>query len=288
MSDSRAIGLFDSGVGGLTVLREVRRRLPRESTVYLGDNARAPYGSRPDEQVIALSGECLDWLLRTGRQGRRGRLQHLLIGGPRPAPGTQPRAGPGHHRAGRGSGGAGDPVGTHRGHRHRDHGADPAPSRGPSRWTAPTATSGPVGTPELVPLVESGELDGPHVATVVRRVAGAGDGCRGWRPSTRCSWAVPTTRCWDRSSPPPSVRTCRSSILPRPSRSRWRCCWRPMTWPRRRITRRPTSCAPRAIQTSSDARRSACSGVPCPRSGMCPWRAASRAAWPFASVGVSR
>ena len=62
MSDTRPIGVFDSGVGGLTVLREVVRRLPRESTVYLGDNARAPYGPRSDEEVRAFSAECLDEL----------------------------------------------------------------------------------------------------------------------------------------------------------------------------------------------------------------------------------
>jgi len=64
MSDPRPIGLFDSGVGGLTVLREVRRRLPRESTIYLGDNARAPYGPRRDEEVVRFSAECLDHLMR--------------------------------------------------------------------------------------------------------------------------------------------------------------------------------------------------------------------------------
>ena len=55
VSDPRPIGVFDSGVGGLTVLREIVRRLPRESTIYLGDNARAPYGTRPDEEVAAFS-----------------------------------------------------------------------------------------------------------------------------------------------------------------------------------------------------------------------------------------
>jgi glutamate racemase len=40
--DSRPIGVFDSGVGGLTVLSELQRRLPDEATVYLGDNARTP------------------------------------------------------------------------------------------------------------------------------------------------------------------------------------------------------------------------------------------------------
>jgi glutamate racemase len=62
VSDSRAVGFFDSGVGGLTVLREVVRRLPDESTVYLGDNARAPYGPRDDDEVRRFSAECLDEL----------------------------------------------------------------------------------------------------------------------------------------------------------------------------------------------------------------------------------
>jgi glutamate racemase len=62
MADPRPIGVFDSGVGGLTVLREIVRRSPAESTIYLGDNARAPYGVRPDDEVLAFSTECLDRL----------------------------------------------------------------------------------------------------------------------------------------------------------------------------------------------------------------------------------
>ena len=62
MSDPRPIGVFDSGVGGLTVLREIVRRLPAEPTIYLGDNARAPYGVRPDEEVLAFSTQSLDAL----------------------------------------------------------------------------------------------------------------------------------------------------------------------------------------------------------------------------------
>jgi len=62
MSDPRPIGVFDSGVGGLTVLREIIRRSPRESTVYLGDNARAPYGVRSDEEVLEFSTQSLDRL----------------------------------------------------------------------------------------------------------------------------------------------------------------------------------------------------------------------------------
>ena len=62
MADPRPIGVFDSGVGGLTVLREIVRRSPAESTIYLGDNARAPYGVRSDDEVLAFSTECLDRL----------------------------------------------------------------------------------------------------------------------------------------------------------------------------------------------------------------------------------
>jgi glutamate racemase len=63
MADPRPIGVFDSGVGGLTVLREIVRRTPHESLTYLGDNARAPYGTRPDAEVRRFSIECLDRLV---------------------------------------------------------------------------------------------------------------------------------------------------------------------------------------------------------------------------------
>jgi glutamate racemase len=64
VSDPRPIGVFDSGVGGLTVLREILRRLPFESTVYLGDNARAPYGTRTDDEVRRFSIQALDALVQ--------------------------------------------------------------------------------------------------------------------------------------------------------------------------------------------------------------------------------
>jgi glutamate racemase len=62
-ADPRPIGVFDSGVGGLTVLSEIRRRLPDESTIYLGDNARTPYGPRPADEVRRFTLECIGWLL---------------------------------------------------------------------------------------------------------------------------------------------------------------------------------------------------------------------------------
>jgi glutamate racemase len=63
VTDPRPIGVFDSGVGGLTVLREILRRTPDESTIYLGDNARAPYGTRPDEEVRSFSIQSIDLLV---------------------------------------------------------------------------------------------------------------------------------------------------------------------------------------------------------------------------------
>ncbi len=62
-TDPRPIGVFDSGVGGLTVLAELHRRLPAESTIYLGDNARMPYGPRPADEVRAFTLEAVEWLL---------------------------------------------------------------------------------------------------------------------------------------------------------------------------------------------------------------------------------
>jgi glutamate racemase len=60
------IGIFDSGIGGLTVARAVYERLPHESTVYFGDTARVPYGPKSPETVRRYSREILDWLLGQG------------------------------------------------------------------------------------------------------------------------------------------------------------------------------------------------------------------------------
>ena len=60
------IGVFDSGFGGLTVLREIERRLPQYDFLYLGDNARAPYGSRSFETVYAYTLEAVQWLFKQG------------------------------------------------------------------------------------------------------------------------------------------------------------------------------------------------------------------------------
>jgi len=56
------IGVFDSGVGGLTVLQEVHRQLPNESVVYFGDTARLPYGTRSPAEIVEYVYEILHWM----------------------------------------------------------------------------------------------------------------------------------------------------------------------------------------------------------------------------------
>ena len=168
MADPRPIGFFDSGVGGLTVLAEVVRRLPAESTVYLGDNGRAPYGTRSDEEVLRFSLECLDVLASRDvkavviacnttsavalRQARE-RYDMPVLGVIRPGAAAAALA----TRNGR--------VGVI---------ATPATVRSRAYFRAihdeeATVQVDEHATPELVPLVEAGKLDGDEAEAAVRR-----------------------------------------------------------------------------------------------------------------------
>ncbi len=67
MSGSSApVGVFDSGIGGLTVVREIERQLPHERIIYFGDTARVPYGPKSPETVQRYSREISDWLVGEG------------------------------------------------------------------------------------------------------------------------------------------------------------------------------------------------------------------------------
>ncbi|MGB3160841.1 glutamate racemase [Carnobacterium sp.] len=59
----QAIGFIDSGVGGLTVVKEAIRQLPNESIYYVGDTARCPYGPRPEEQILKFTWQMTQFLL---------------------------------------------------------------------------------------------------------------------------------------------------------------------------------------------------------------------------------
>ena len=166
MPDPRPIGFFDSGVGGLTVLREVVRRSPAESTIYLGDNARAPYGVRSDEEVMAFSTESLDMLAErdvkaivvacntstaVGLGTLRRRYDLPILGVIRP-------------------GASAAALAT----RNRRVGviATPATIRSHAYFGAikdenPAVEVYEHATPTLVPLVEAGDLSGPSAAAAV-------------------------------------------------------------------------------------------------------------------------
>ena len=168
MGDPRPIGFFDSGVGGLTVLREVTRRLPGESTIYLGDNGRTPYGPRPDDEVLRFSSECLDELTRREvkalvvacNTSTAVALPHLRRRYGVPILGVV-RPGATAAKLATRTGGVGVI-------------ATPATIRSHAYFEAikeedPFVEVYELATPELVPLVEAGMLDGPVVDATVRR-----------------------------------------------------------------------------------------------------------------------
>src|SRR6187401_762780 len=171
MSDPRPLGVFDSGVGGLTVLREIVRRSPNESTIYLGDNGRAPYGTRTDGEVLAFSTQALDALVErdvkaivvacntstaVGLAAFRRRYDLPVLGVIR-------------------AGAAAATLAT----RNRRVGviATPATIRSHAYFNAikdenPAIEVYEHATPALVPMVEAGELSGPEAeATVAAALA---------------------------------------------------------------------------------------------------------------------
>jgi len=167
MSDRRPIGFFDSGVGGLTVLREVMRRLPDESTIYIGDNARAPYGPRADDEVRAFSAECLDELAKRDVKAivvacntssaialptLRLRYDVPLLGVVRPGA-TAAALATRNQRVG-----VIATVGTVRSRAYFQA----------IKEEDPFVEVVEQATPDLVPLVEAGKLDGPLVEDVIR------------------------------------------------------------------------------------------------------------------------
>jgi glutamate racemase len=68
MDNKHAIGIFDSGYGGLSVFRSIANKLPQYNYIYLGDNARSPYGDHSFETVYQYTLECVEWLFAQGCQ----------------------------------------------------------------------------------------------------------------------------------------------------------------------------------------------------------------------------
>ena len=165
--DPRPIGVFDSGVGGLTVLSELRRRLPGEATTYLGDNGRAPYGPRPADEVLRFTLEATDWLLAqdvkllviacntaTARAlpDVRARSSVPVLGVIRPGALAVAAATRSRH------------VGVIATAGTVESGAYPAAIL----EAQPSTDVAQVACPELVPMVEAGILDGRRAESVLR------------------------------------------------------------------------------------------------------------------------
>lgn len=66
MAGKQPIGIFDSGIGGLTVFRSIAAQLPDYDYIYLGDNSRAPYGNRSFNTIHQYTWECVQWLFQQG------------------------------------------------------------------------------------------------------------------------------------------------------------------------------------------------------------------------------
>jgi glutamate racemase len=166
-ADPRSIGVFDSGVGGLTVLSEIRRRLPAEATIYLGDNARTPYGPRPADEVRQFTLACVRWLLQQDvkalvlacNTATSRALPEVRAASPVPVLGVV-RPGAITAAAATRSGHVGviATVGT------VESGAYPAAINEAN----PGLVVQQQACPDLVPLVEAGTLDGPDAERAVR------------------------------------------------------------------------------------------------------------------------
>ncbi|HEY9722956.1 MAG TPA: glutamate racemase [Oscillatoriaceae cyanobacterium] len=159
------IGLYDSGIGGLSVVREVFRQLPGESVLYFGDTARVPYGPRPASEILAFNREIVGLLQAAGARlivvacntssalalpSLVGELSVPIVG----------LIGPGAEAA------------VARGRRIgviATEGTVRSGAYGKAiRALAPDAEVREVACPPLVPLVESGRWDGPEAEAVVR------------------------------------------------------------------------------------------------------------------------
>ncbi|TDY47849.1 glutamate racemase [Alicyclobacillus sacchari] len=171
------IGVFDSGIGGLTVMRAIQQRLPHESVIYFGDRARCPYGDRPPKEVVRFSEEIADYLFAIGvkllvvacNTATAVALRHLQERLPIPVVGVI-------------APGAAAAVETTRNRRIGVIGTSVTVASHAYQEAicaiAPDIAVHELACPLFVPLVERGQLEGDHVEAVVKQslkpLAGSG------------------------------------------------------------------------------------------------------------------
>lgn len=160
-----SIGLFDSGLGGLSVTREVRARLPRHDLIYLADTAHCPYGPLPVERVRERALACAWWLIGQGARivvvacntATSAAVETLRGELPVPVVGMEPGVKPAVAATRSGRVAVLATSGTLRGDRF---------ARLVERFAGEVEVR-TVACPGMVTLVESGELAGPHAAATV-------------------------------------------------------------------------------------------------------------------------
>ena len=167
MSDTRPVGFFDSGLGGLCILEAFKRRCPHESTVYLADSAHCPYGNRPAEEIRALSAANTAVLLARGckmivvacNTATAAAIDALRVEHPEtPFIGLEPAIKPAALHSHTGVVGVLATAGTFNGRLYRETSA---------RFAAHVTVLATVAD-EFVTLVERGETVGPRAEAVVR------------------------------------------------------------------------------------------------------------------------
>ena len=188
---SRPIGVFDSGVGGLTVVAALRRRLPEESILYLGDTARLPYGIKTAETVRRYTRRNIEFLVERGVQAvvvacntaSAVALDGLDVGLP-----LWGVVEPGARRAAEASAGRVGVIGT-----ESTILSDAYPRA--LRRLRPELEIVSRACPLFVPLVEEGWHEDKITEAIVAALSGATA-----RParSTHWFWAAPTIRCSSR------------------------------------------------------------------------------------------
>ncbi len=166
MQNHLPIGVFDSGIGGLTVAAEIQRLLPGEEILYFGDTARCPYGDREPREVVQFATQIVDFLVQEGvklvvvacNTATAVALPILVDRYPIPVIGVIE---PGARAA----------VSDERGDKIGVIGTAVTISTGAYeraiRKLSPVQQVFSLACPKLVPLVESGDTDGPHVDEVV-------------------------------------------------------------------------------------------------------------------------
>ncbi len=165
MPDSRPVGVFDSGVGGLSVLREIRRLLPGEDLLYFADSANCPYGPRPPAEITRLSHAVAAALISQGAKlivvacntASAAALTSLRQSFPVPFVGMVPAVKPAAMQTRSGKVGVLATEGTVAGGLYHDV---------VERFAEGVEVHTQVGH-GLVELVEAGDIDSPHTDAVV-------------------------------------------------------------------------------------------------------------------------